>query len=184
MVITTAMMRHGVKAEGLRWVIESCADLNVMGKKFKLIVAGDGPRRQEIEAMAKDRLGDKVSFLGMVDRADLAGVFSAGDLFAFPGLEESVGMVYLEAQQCGLPAVATDDEGAPHVIKDNYSGLVTSVSKTEFTNSMARLIADSELRMTLGKQAIEYVSRHHSAATNYHAMAEAMERMVRQRKEQ
>lgn len=177
-IITAAMMRRGVKTKGLHWVIDSCSDLVRNGRDFKLVVAGDGPSREEIEPMAMEKLGDKVQFLGMVDRGKLGGVFSAGDLFAFPGLEESVGMVYLEAQQCGLPVVATDDEGAPYVVAHNQSGIITGVSKDEFTQAMDRLIVDTKLRERLGSQAVPYVEQNHSAQTNYREMVRMMESMV------
>lgn len=181
-VMTAAMMRHGVKTEGLRWVIEACATLVERGQELHLIIAGDGPKRQAVEAEARQVLGDRVRFLGMVDRGELAGVFSAGDIFAFPGLEESVGMVYLEAQQCGLPVVATDDEGAPHVIQHNVSGLITPVDKVQFIEAIHTLLSDTTLRETMGRQAMEHVSRNHSASTNYQAMARTMERIVLQGK--
>ncbi len=181
-IVTAAMMRHGVKIKGLQWVFETCADLVANGRDLKLVVAGDGPRRAEMEALALPLLGDRVRFLGMVEREDLKGVFSAGDIFAFPGLEESVGMVYLEAQQCGLPAVATDDEGAPHVIAHDYSGIVTPVSQVKFTEAVDRLVTDVEFRKKLGRQAIEYVEQNHSAATNYLEMERTMESVVNRRR--
>lgn len=180
-VTTAAMMRPGVKTEGLRWVIESCAELIQSGRDIRLVVAGDGPMRQEIEALAVAALGDRVTFLGMVDRTALAEVFSAGDLFAFPGLEESVGMVYLEAQRCGLPAVATDDEGAPNVIKHDTSGLITPVNKAAFTEAVGRLVDDAALRRTLGGLAELYVAQEHMATANYRDMVRIMERIVEQR---
>jgi len=181
-VMTTAMMRHGVKAEGVRWVIGTCAELAVQGRDIKLVVAGDGPLRGEIEAMARNRLGKRVRFLGMVDRDDLSGVFSAGDVFAFPGLEESVGMVYLEAQQCGLPVVATDDEGAPHVVKSGTSGLVTPVDKAAFTDAVDRLLTDSDLRAKLGRQAVTYVNNNHISSISYRPLDMIIHRLVLERK--
>lgn len=181
-IVTAAMMRHGVKAEGLRWVIGTCADMAVRGRDFRLVVAGDGPRRAEIEAMTRDRLGDRVRFLGLVDRTELAAVFSAGDLFAFPGLEESVGMVYLEAQQCGLPVVATDDEGAPHVIAHGRSGLVTPADKSAFTGAVERLLTDGALRKKLGAQAVSYVTGTHISSISYRPLDAVLHRLVLERK--
>ncbi|MDC0336172.1 glycosyltransferase family 4 protein [Pseudodesulfovibrio sp.] len=181
-IVTAAMMRHGVKAVGLEWVIETCTELVKSGRDLTLVVAGEGPRRQAVEALAKEQLGDRVRFLGMVERDDLSGVFSAGDLFVFPGLEESVGMVYLEAQQCGLPVVATDDEGAAHVIRDGYSGIVTPVDKGAFTQAVDRLLMDDAFRTTLGRQAMEYVQHNHESSVSYRDMARLMESLVQQRK--
>ena len=181
-IVTAAMMRHGVKVRGLQWVFETCAELVAKGRDLKLVVAGDGPRRGEMEALALSLLGDRVQFLGMVERTDLKEVFSAGDIFAFPGLEESVGMVYLEAQQCGLPVVATDDEGAPHVIDHGHSGIVTPVSQAKFTEGVDRLVTDVEFRKQLGRQAMEYAGQSHSAATNYLEMEQIMESVVNRRR--
>lgn len=181
-IVTAAMMRHGVKAKGLQWVFKTCADLLAKGRDLKLVVAGDGPRRGEMEALAYPQLKDRVLFLGMVDREDLSAVFSASDIFAFPGLEESVGMVYLEAQRCGLPVVATDDEGAPHVIDHGHSGIVTSVSRTEFTQGVDRLVADVEFRKRLGVQAIDHVKRSHDADANYRVIERIMESVVHERR--
>jgi len=181
-VMTTAMMRPGVKSEGLRWVIESCAELLRKGIDLKLVVVGDGPKRGEIEALAARMLGERAVFPGLVDRAELGGVFSAGDVFAFPGLEESVGMVYLEAQLCGLPVVATDDEGAPHVIAHGQSGLVTPVDKQAFTDAMERLLTDPAFRNELGGQAAGYVKQHHISGNSYREMTDIMERATTARR--
>ncbi|MEF2231809.1 MAG: glycosyltransferase family 4 protein [Pseudodesulfovibrio sp.] len=174
-VVTAAMMRHGVKAEGLTWVIDACAELVGQGRNLRLAVAGDGPRRGEIESLARQRLGERVAFLGLVERAGLAEIFSAGDLFAFPGLRESVGMVYLEAQACGLPVVATDDEGAPHVVAHDRSGLITPADRAAFTRAVDRLASDAELRHRLGAGAGTYVRERHDLAENFRAMARTME---------
>lgn len=181
-IITAAMMRHGVKTKGLEWVFTTCADLVAKGRDLKLVVAGDGPRRGQMEVLAQSMLKDRVIFLGMVDRKSLGTVFSAGDIFAFPGLEESVGMVYLEAQRCGLPAVATDDEGAPYVVSHDHSGLVTSVSQAEFTKGVDRLLVDIQFRKNLGMQAIDFTKQNHRAASNYLEMERIMKLVVNQRR--
>ena len=48
--------------------------------------------------------------------------YSAGDIFAFPGFRESLGMVYLEAQSCGLPVVACRNGGIPEVVDEGETG--------------------------------------------------------------
>lgn len=178
MIMSTAMMRAGVKVKGLEWLIESCDRLQRKGHDFSLVIIGDGPQKQRIQALAQETLGDRGRFLGLIKRSELAEVFSAGDCFAFPGLEESVGMVYLEAQACGLPAVATSDEGAPFVIKDGVSGLVTDVSIDDFTQGIERLLVDTDYRTKLGEQAVEYVQQH-DAATTYQTMNETMQSIVK-----
>ncbi len=191
--VCAAMMRPGVKATGVEWTIRACAEAarvcveaaRTMGKgrDLRLVVAGDGPMRAELEAMAHTALGQRAIFLGMVDRADLPGVFSAGDLFAFPGLRESVGMVYLEAQRCGLPVVATDDEGAPHVVAHETSGLITPADEAAFTRGVVALVRDDAFRSRLGAQAAAHATQAHGASVNYLEMARTMERIVSTRRQ-
>jgi len=176
-VVTAAMMRAGVKAQGVRQVFHTCARLIGKGRDIKLLVAGDGPRRAELETEARALLGDRVRFLGLVERKKLGPVFSAGDLFAFPGLQESIGMVYLEAQACGLPVVATDDEGAPHVVANESGGLITAASPEAFTLGVDRLVQDEALRKQLSERAVFDVEHDHNAARNYLKMLEIMKRI-------
>lgn len=75
-----------------------------------VVLAGDGPAREDLEARADAGDGD-VRFLGFLDRTDLPAFYSALDVFAFPSPVETEGLVALEAAACGTP-VAGADEGA------------------------------------------------------------------------
>nr|WP_321260009.1 glycosyltransferase family 4 protein [uncultured Pseudodesulfovibrio sp.] len=178
-IVTVAMMRPGVKEQGLRWLFDSCAELVAEGQDITLIVGGDGPCRTQLEERAKELLGERVRFLGMVDRQKLGVIFSAGDMFAFPGLKESLGMVYLEAQMCGLPVVATDDEGAPMVVAHEQTGLITNATYRDFTSGVRQLALNPVLRNELAAQCATYVRDVHSTQNNYREMMRIMEDIVR-----
>lgn len=180
-VLSAAMMRAGVKAEGLRWVFRACAELVERGRDIVLGVAGDGPCRAELESEARKLLGGRVHFLGLVERELLGGFFAAGDLFAFPGLKESVGMVYLEAQLCGLPVVATDDEGAPQVVAHNRTGLITGATIENFTRGVDELVRDPERCAALAANAPHYVTEEHDARRNYGYVAATLRRLAEAR---
>ncbi|WP_319541406.1 glycosyltransferase family 4 protein [uncultured Pseudodesulfovibrio sp.] len=178
-IVTVAMMRSGVKEQGLRWMFDSCAELVAEGLDISLVVAGDGPCRVDLEARAKKLLGKRVRFLGKVDRHELGTVFSAGDMFAFPGIKESLGMVYLESQMCGLPVVATDDEGAPMVVAHGQTGLITKTNREDFTAGVRQLVSNPALRSELAARCAAYVREQHSAEINYQEMTRIMENIVR-----
>lgn len=105
-IFTAAMFRPGVKADGIRNVFRSCAELIGQGISLKLVVAGDGTERNALQREADSTLPGAVRFVGKIPRSEMYKYYSAADLFAFPGVQESLGMVYLEAQSCGLPVVA------------------------------------------------------------------------------
>ncbi|UIJ39270.1 glycosyltransferase family 4 protein [Desulfobaculum bizertense] len=178
-VVTAAMMRKGVKADGVEQVIRSCAELANNGKKILLIVAGGGPEKDRLERLAASLLPGKMRFLGRIPRQKLYRIFSAADLFAFPGYNEGLGMVYLEAQCSGLPCVATDDAGAPEVIRDMESGLIVPANEPEsFTRAIETLVDDSELRTRLGHNAREYVVKNHDIEKCYAPMNTIMREIV------
>lgn len=89
----------------------------------RLLIAGGGPSRQELEAQAR-RLGvtDRVRFLGEIPHAELPQLYSAADVFVLASSREGWANVLLEAMACGVPAVATDVNGASEVIRAPAAG--------------------------------------------------------------
>lgn len=179
LVMSAAMFRPGVKTEGLRQVILACGKLARAGRELRLVIAGDGPERAFLEGLAKEQLPGRVRFLGLVPRQELPRYYSAADIFAFPGINEAVGMVLLEAQSCGTPAVAWDHAGGKEVIRHQYSGLVTpSFDEDAFAQAIGGLLDDPDLRRRLGKQATAYVREVHDLDKNYMAMEKQLLELV------
>jgi glycosyltransferase involved in cell wall biosynthesis len=140
---------------------------------------GDGQEGQKLRRLARDRIPGQYRFVGQVSREELYRYYSAADLFVFPGIRESLGMVYLEAQACGLPVVAFDNAGVPEVVQHGKTGLLTPFEdRITFTRAVARLLEDSFLRRTMGRAAADYVRRHHDLATNYRVLEGALEEIV------
>lgn len=84
---------------------------------FKLLIAGDGPLRSELEELA-DELGlsSRVVFLGI--RSDIADLMSAADVFVLSSWGEGFGLVVAEAMACECVVVATDSGGVREVLGD------------------------------------------------------------------
>jgi glycosyltransferase involved in cell wall biosynthesis len=123
----------------------------------QLWIIGDGKGRRGLEAQAR-HLGWRVRFLGVVARDQLGEFYNAADIFAFPGLREPLGMVYLEAQACGLPVVAFRNGGVPDAVVEGGTGLlVEPMDCAGFTAALTRLIRQKRLRRSLGEAAIRHV---------------------------
>jgi len=178
-VATAAMFRQGVKTAGLETVIRACGRLCRSGRPLFLAIAGDGRQRPRLEALARRELAEAVVFTGQLPRGSLYRFYSAGDLFAFPGIRESLGMVYLEAQACGLPVVAYADGGVPEVVEDGLTGtLVPPLDEAAFGTALAALLADAPRRREMGRAARRHVAQNHRLTTNYAAMAQVLARLA------
>ena len=96
-------------------------ELQKRGSSTWLVVAGDGPYREEMKRRLK---GHKVIFTGFLSQADLARVYASADLLVFPSTTDTFGNAVLEAQASGLPVVVADRGGPRELMLDGITGLV------------------------------------------------------------
>lgn len=115
-------------------------------------LAGDGPLRRELEALAK-KLGviDRVRFLGW--RTDRAALLRAADLCVLPSRYEPFGTVILEAWAAGTPLVACRSAGPAAHIDDDVNGLLVDINDAPgLAKAMRRVLDDETLRRRLVAQ--------------------------------
>lgn len=96
--------------------LEAFLGLKLPGSK---VVIGDGPQRAELE-----RRYPKVKFLGEKGGQDLTSHLAAADVFVFPSLTDTFGVVQLEALACGTPVAAFPVTGPLDVIADHPIGVL------------------------------------------------------------
>jgi len=108
--------------KGFALVIQALRLLLDQGKSVRLCVAGDGPARSALEALAQ-RLGvsEAIDFLGFVD--DMGAFYERIDLFLCPSLREPFGLVCAEAMAYALPVLCTAVDGLTEVVSDGVSGI-------------------------------------------------------------
>lgn len=112
-LLTVAMMRPGDKLESYRRL---AAALTHLPGDWQLTVVGHGTARKAALAVLapfKDRL---VHIDDITDASLIRPHYQAADVFVWPGVNEGVGMAWLEAQAAGLPVVAEDGPAARAVI--------------------------------------------------------------------
>ena len=178
-VLTAAMFRPGVKTEGLEQVIASCGALRRNGKNLLLVIAGDGQNRTRLEEQARNQLGPDHLFVGTVPREDLYRYYSAADIFAFPGIQESLGMVFLEAQSVGLPIVAFRDWGAREAVINERTGILTPAAEPKaFTEALSTLLGSTAQRRKLGETGRSHIRDNHDISRNYQQLMRSMEHIV------
>jgi len=179
-ILTAAMFRPGVKTEGIAQVIRSCGRVARSGHRFRLMICGDGPQKAYLQQLAAgEQLGDIVRFIGRISRDHMPQVYAKADLFVFPGIQEGLGMVYLEAQASGLPVVACAGWGASEVVRHNQTGLLNTAGDWQrFEAHIVRLVTDGELRITMGSAAARHVVRHHDLERNYRKLENLLDQLA------
>ncbi len=180
LLLTAARLRTGVKEESIRFLFDALIELERMRDDWTLLLAGDGPREDALREAAADALAERVVFAGGVPREQMALLYSAADLFVFPGIGESLGMVYLEAQACGTPVVALESAGVAQVVANGKTGvLVREPSPTALAKAIASLLDDEATRREMGKASTTFIQTRRNLHLNYLELARRLELLAR-----
>jgi len=108
-----------------------------------LIIAGNGPDRAALEALARDRgVASRVGFLGTVPHGELAGYHGAADVMALASASEGLANVWVEALACGTPLVITDAGGAREVVDRPAAGRIVERTPEAIAAGLAAILAD------------------------------------------
>ena len=97
--------------------IEAFLQLDLPGTK---VVVGDGPQRKELEGKHPEAV-----FTGARFGPDLTAAFADSDVFVFPSLTDTFGLVILEAMACGTPVAAFRAPGPIDIIPGSDAGTVS-----------------------------------------------------------
>ncbi|HKW33244.1 MAG TPA: glycosyltransferase family 4 protein [Candidatus Acidoferrum sp.] len=151
-----------VPEKGQGHLIEALAAVRESHPRARLLLAGDGQCRGELEAFAK-RLGqsEAVIFPGFVN--DVAKVYDALDAFAFPSEFEGLGTALQTAMAAGLPSISTRRGALAEVLDREGTALVVEPNGKEFARAMLRLITDADLRKKLSEAGRREVEQRFSA---------------------
>lgn len=118
-----------------------------------LLLAGDGPLRGELEAMARDlKLEGHAHLVGRVNRGGAVALFKGCEFFVLPSRHEPMGIVNLEAMAAGRAVVASRVGGVPELVEDGQNGLlVLPDDAVALSHALLRLTEDSALLARLGE---------------------------------
>ncbi|MEA2698067.1 MAG: hypothetical protein QOI66_2338 [Myxococcales bacterium] len=129
-----------------------------------MVLAGDGPLRGELEALAASLgIGGRVKFLGHCTTVPV--LLRSMDIFVLASKFEPYGVAVLEAKAAATAIAATDVNELPELVPDGQMGLLSPSGKPEaMGDAFARLANDANLRRMLGKNAAADAFKRHSLA--------------------
>jgi len=126
-------------------------------RSLKLIVAGDGTQRQNVEREAHEAgVADRVTFLGIVDDDQLIKLYAGALAVIYPPYDEDFGYVTLESFLARKPVITCTDSGGPNeFVIDGTNGYVCEPSPEALADAIARLSADRQRARAFGEAGCE-----------------------------
>lgn len=144
------------KEKNLKLLFDAFDNLAAQFPSMYLMVVGNGPSEDECRQIASRSLhSDRIILTGSVSRQEIVNYYSAGDIFAFPSITDTQGLVLCEALQAGLPCVAVNAGGSPEMICDGIDGLLAENNVADFTAKINLLMDSNELLSSYSEQAVK-----------------------------
>ncbi len=149
-----------LEKKGLDHAIQAFARVCAIHPDCRYLIVGSGPYRAALEHLAASPgIAGRVVFAGEVADDELADFYCLGDVFVMPNRElangdtEGFGLVFLEANSCGLPVIAGRDGGSTDAVRDGINGLVVDGRSVEqIADAMLSLHDDAALRSAIGER--------------------------------
>lgn len=150
---TVAFVGRLIDGKGVADLLRAFAALQ--GREAVLCIVGDGPRRSELERLARSLgIADRVLFLGYLPEQHAWEVIRSSDIVVNPSYTEGLPTSVLEAAVMGKAVLATDVGGTPEIVTDGSGGLLLKAHDVDgLRERLERLLGDPDLRTRLGSGA-------------------------------
>ena len=166
-----------LRGKGLALLFEAIEELRRRGLVVVATIVGDGPAREELEAVVQRRqLSAHVRFLGSIGQDDIRAHYARADIFCLPSFAEGIPVVAIEAMAMELPLVTTRIMGIPELVDDGTEGLLTPPGRADaLTEALDRLVRTPEERRRMGRAARRRVETDYDVARSAERMRAVLE---------
>lgn len=161
------------------------ADLIIAFQQFceahrdsRLVIVGDGPERQNLEAAARTyRVDDRIIFTGQI--SDVQPFYALADVFVLPSHSEGSPNVLLEAMAAQVPVVATAVGGVPEIVENEMSALLTPPKNpSAMASAIDRVLNDVALGTRLKRSSAALIVKNHSPQEYLRAMIQTYSNVI------
>ncbi len=136
---------------------------------FTFTVVGRGPDEKKLKKLTeKLGLSDNVVFTGVIrDRVKLSEYYAQSNLFLFPSVFDTDGLVILEAANYGTPTLVLENTGASERITDGKTGFTSKPTEKDYAQKIIDLMQDKEKLFEIGKNATSIFAGWEQTAKQY-----------------
>ena len=126
-LLTLGRLSESEQYKGIDEVLDVLPELIKTIPNLSYLIVGDGSDKSRIEKKVELLgLNNYVIFAGFISEAEKVEHYRLADVFAMPGYGEGFGIVYLEAMACGIPVVASKDDGSREAVLDGKLGVLVN----------------------------------------------------------
>jgi glycosyltransferase involved in cell wall biosynthesis len=147
-----------VDVKGHKYLIDAMSYVLKKRNDVILVIVGTGVLRENLEKKARDLdLNDKILFMGGKKHEEIPLWMNACDIFVLPSLNESFGVVIIEAMACGKPVIGTRVGGIPEIISRDNIGILV---KPKHSESLSECIIEALEKKWIPKDIIDYAQQY------------------------
>jgi len=165
--------------KGINELLQAFLNITDISKNAKLIVMGNMDNKSSlvVDLFKRSQKSAQIIFTGNVE--DIEKYYAASDVFVAPSYREGFGLVVVEAEAMGLPAIVSDIPGQIDAIIPEKTGIACKVKDVAtLENAMTRLLNDTELRTQLGKAAAEFAASGFEQKKLFYYLQENRARLI------
>ena len=158
--------------KNMPFLLRSFAGIAQAYEKVRLLIAGDGPERDNMEdRVLAMGIQEKVVFTGMIPYEKLPGYLHIADAFVTASVTEVHPLSVIEAMAAGLPVLGIKSPGVGDTVQDGLTGFLSTEDLAAFTAMMVRMVTENDLRRQMGRNAQE-ASKKYAIEKTTQAMIE------------
>jgi glycogen synthase len=156
-----------VYEKGVQHLVDAVPRLVDEHPGLRVVIAGDGPYREELQARAHDlRLDETVSFAGFMTETRLPALLAATDTTVVPSLYEPFGMVALEAAAAGAPLAVAATGGLAEIVESGVTGVTFPHSDPDaLAGAVGSLLEDAAFARKVARRARTMVAERYGWTT-------------------
>lgn len=142
-VISTSRL---IERKGINLLVEAFIEFAKKRDKVKLVLAGDGNLRGDLEEIVLDNdMTKKVIFLGALSRKEMPELYRKSDVFVLPSLNEGMSNSLLEAMASGLAIIATDTGGTKELVSEKNGVIIKKGERESILKALENLYAKRDV---------------------------------------
>lgn len=151
--------------KGVDVLLKACEKV----REIPLVIAGTGPKEEELKQIVKEKGLSHVTFAGFVSGDDLLNLVTEASFTVLPSqVYENCPMSILESMAVGTPVIGAQIGGIPELINEGIDGYTfVATDPSDLANKMKALWNDPDKRTEMGKKGSEKVNKRNIPEKQY-----------------